>query len=370
MPSSVSSVIRRSARSEWLPIRWPAPPCGAPARGRRSPTGPAGRTSPARRPRPARRAIALGVSGRQGWSGARCRSSARPSRATPWSSPWRRSRGRRACGRARARARHASSWAGRIATAGAMPVGHRARRPAARAPSGASPSWDDDQHRAARRRRARRPAPGRGRACAGSRGEHERRQLRAGQLERAVAELRRLQRLGREPGRLLERQRAHLGGGPRRSRAPSSASTGRSPSQRGERRRRRSSGSSAAARMPSAPSAAAPSPVARRRARRAATSVAANVIVEGPCSSPPGCRARCRRPGQRAVGAVRDADQRSAGPSPTVAARRPSRTSSALSPDWLTATSSVPDPSDVQPEVQELGGVHHRRADALRRRAG
>ena len=58
-------------------------------------------------------------------------------------------------------------------------------------------------------------------------GDHDRGQVRAGQLQRAVAELRRLQRLGRKPGRLLQRQRAHLGRRPGGSRAPSSASVGR-----------------------------------------------------------------------------------------------------------------------------------------------
>ena len=179
-----------------------------------------------------------------------------------------------------------------------------------------------------------------------------------------MPELGRLQRLGREPGRLLERQRAHLGGGPGRAaaeqgqrgpvvepalrRVGARVGVGQQPlgacSQRPRRRRPAAAGSAGQRREPRP---------ASRACRRTSSS-------RGPCSSPARVsRAMSASRGQRVRGAVGDR-RRCSGRSPRSGAARTRRTSSALSPDWLTQTSSESGLEQRQAEVQQLGRVDHR----------
>ena len=152
--------------------------------------------------------------------------------------------------------------------------------------------------------------------------------------------------------RLLDRERAHLGGGARRATAQDHRGrAGPEPGHQvvGQRRGR---------------PAAAPSPAPRARIRAAARrrpprrgcrrrpgprrprrrAIAANVIVEGPVSSP----ARVSMPGPASAHsefAVPFVTATSAGGSASARACSATRTTSALSPDWLTATTRVSGPS-------------------------
>ena len=197
----------------------------------------------------------------------------------------------------------------------------------------------DHQHGRAGGRPARRPAPGRGRGCA-ARWRTRRQPARPGQLQRAVPELGRLQRFGRQPGRLLERQRAHLGRGAGREPRPTSARLARPSSQA-----RSSSalavglgagGSSSdrAAPLDSGVVAVADQRVRAPPGRRRRSS------WRGRAPRRRGCRARssaARASGFRAPLVIAGQGRRSA----RAASASASRTSSALSPDWLTQTTSV-----------------------------
>ena len=135
-------------------------------------------------------------------------------------------------------------------------------------------------------------------------------EIGAGELERPVAELRRLERLDRHPHGLLERERAHLGRGACGPAAEEQAScdrpSRRSASSLGERlvgqrvarsrpRPARRSAPSASERPPES------APANARPTAASATSAAANVIVEGPVLV---TGARCRAPGRPASASV------------------------------------------------------------------
>ena len=78
-------------------------------------------------------------------------------------------------------------------------------------------------------------------------------------------------------------------------------------------------------------------------------------------------RAECRpsdRPARSRVFVVPFVTATTRGPSACPARPAATRTTSALSPDWLTATSIVDGAEHPRPEVQELRGVEHDRRDA------
>ena len=161
-----------------------------------------------------------------------------------------------------------------------------------------------------------------------------------------MPELGRLQRLGREAGRLLQRERAHLGGGARLA-AAEQREHGALAEPVGER----PGGTLGIVQQPLAATAAASAsargrlaPASDRVSAAIITRVAAKVIVEGPCSSPPRVsRLRsARRASELPVPFVTVAMK---GRSPRSRSSRTTRTVSALSPDWLTHTSSVSGPS-------------------------
>ena len=120
-------------------------------------------------------------------------------------------------------------------------------------------------------------------------------------------------------------------------------------------------------RAASAPSCdSAPSALATASIR---TSVAANVIVDGPCSSP----ARVSRwTSARAASGLSApfVTATTVGRGVRSASASATRTVSALRPDWLTHTTSVVGGDGGEAEVEELGGVEHRGGDAGRPERG
>ena len=110
------------------------------------------------------------------------------------------------------------------------------------------------------------------------------------------------------------------------------------------------------------------SPPRTRATPASATSEAANVIVDGPCSSP--ARVSSARSATPASGFSRPFVTDT-----TKGGRRAARQGLGqphdlgAPPDWLTTTSSGRGPSAGTAEVQHLGGVGHDRRDARARPA-
>ena len=300
-----------------------------------------------RRPRRARRGCAgRSPAGTTGGPDAPRRTSARRGRSLTGGHLRGVDVGARASRPAAAASRHASSCDrhDRDRRARAAGRGVRARSRARASPSRRS----DHEDRGAERPRARGRWPSVEDLRRGLGRDHDRGQVRPGELERAVAELGGLQRLDRRSPTASFSVSAPISAAARAPPRPRITVVARPPCHAASRSGERVVGEepSIAASPPSSASpldlvGAGPAGRPRERAPRP-RATAANVIVDGPVScAGPGVE-HVRRPSRASVlaGAVRDRHRRAAVAGVRAAPRR-RPTVSALSPDWLTSDDDV-----------------------------